>query len=87
MNGRSAYLLVTNDTLNVSNRLPASDDETVLDGKRYRALNPFAFSDIGISQHIVGFRHNPEYTVLLWQQCQLRRGTDAMKDIWLQLSI
>lgn len=73
------------DPLDVSNRLPASDDETVLDGERYRALDPFAFSDIGTSQRIVGFRHNPEYAVLLWQQCQMRRGTDAIKYIWIDV--
>jgi hypothetical protein len=79
---RVAYLLVTKDPLDVPKRLPASDDETVLDGERYRASDPFTFSDIGISQHIVGFRHTPEYAVLLWQQCQMRRGTNAMEYIW-----
>jgi hypothetical protein len=62
----SAYLFVTEDPLDVSNRLPTSDDETVLDRERDRASDPFAFTDIGASQHIVSFGHDPEYVVFLW---------------------
>jgi len=75
------------DPLDVSNRLPASDDETVSYRQRDRASNPFALSDVGASQQIVSFRHDPEYAVLLWQQRQLRRGTDAVKYICTSRSI
>ena len=81
------YLLMAEDPLDVSNRLPASDDETVSYRQRDRASNPLALSDVGASQQIVSFRHDPEYAVLLWQQRQLRRGTDAVKYICTSRSI
>ena len=38
---------MTEDRLDILHRLPASDEETVLDRQRYRASNPFAFPELG----------------------------------------
>jgi hypothetical protein len=67
--------------LDLRQRLPSSDDKTVLDRQRYRASDPLALSNCGGSQQIISFRHSPEYAVLLRQQRQLRCGSDAMEDI------
>lgn len=61
--------------------LAAPDDKTMLDRQRYRASDPFTLANRGGSHQIVSFRHSPKYTVLLWQQRQVRRGTNAMKGI------
>jgi hypothetical protein len=72
---------MTEYPLDLRHRFPASDDKTVLDRQRDRASDPLALSNFGGSQQIVSFRHSPEYTVLLWQERQLRCGSDAMEDI------
>ena len=88
MSGKITYLLVAEDPFDISNRLPPSDDETVLDRKRYRASYPCALSEFRTSQQVVCFRDSPEYAVLLWQQRDVCRRTDAMKRICApQLSI
>jgi hypothetical protein len=73
---------MTENPLDISHRLSASDDETVLDRQRHRASDPFTFPELGRPQQIVSFRHDPEYAVLLRQQCQVPRGgTDTTKHV------
>ena len=73
---------MTEDLLDIPHRLPASDEETVLDRQRYRASDPFAFPKLGRPQQIVSFRDDPEYAVLLWQQRQApSRGTHTTKRV------
>jgi hypothetical protein len=74
-------LLVAEDLLDIAQCLSTPNHETVLDWQSHRASNPHAFSNVGRTQHIIRFRHDPKYAVLLWQQGKLHRGTDAVKDI------
>lgn len=74
-------LLVAEDFLDVAQCLSTPDHKTVLDWQSHRASNPFALSDVGGTQQVISLRHDPEYTVLLWQECELCRGTDTVEDI------
>lgn len=74
-------LLVAEDFLDIVQCLSTPDHEAVLDWQSHRASNPLALSNVGGTQQIISFGHDSKYTVLLWQQCELYRGTDAVEDV------
>ena len=80
-NIKRTNLLVAENFLDIVQCLSTLDHETVLDWQSHRASNPPALSNVRGTQQIISFGHNSKYAVLLWQQCKLDRGTDAVEDV------